>query len=97
VILPNANVKIFLTASDECRAKRRCDELNAKGIAVTLEEVLEDMRERDRADSTRQIAPAVAAPDAIHFDNSYEGFDEALQALLSVIQNALKAKESCHE
>ena len=70
VILPNADVKIFLTASDECRAQRRCAELNEKGIATTYEEVLADMIARDRADSTRAVAPAVAAPDAIPFDNS---------------------------
>ncbi len=91
VILPNADVKIFLTASDECRAKRRCDELNAKGIAVTLEEVLEDMRERDRADSTRRIAPAVAASDAIVFDNSWMTPDECTKALVRIVREALGA------
>jgi cytidylate kinase len=62
VILPNADVKIFLTASNECRAQRRCDELKAKGIETSYEEVLADMIERDRNDSTRAVAPAIAAP-----------------------------------
>lgn len=86
VILPDADVKIFLTASNECRAKRRCDELNAKGIAASYDEVLADMIERDRADSTRAIAPAVAAPDAIPFDNSWMSPDECTAKLLELIR-----------
>jgi cytidylate kinase len=49
------------------------------------------MNKRDEQDRNRDIAPAIAAPDAIHFDNSYEGFDEALEALLTVIRNALSS------
>ncbi len=70
VILPNANLKVFLTASDECRAKRRWLELKEKGMETSFESVLEDMRRRDHNDSTRAIAPAVAAPDAILLDSS---------------------------
>ena len=86
VILPNANVKIFLTASDECRATRRRDELLAKGIEVTYEEVLADMIERDRNDSTRAVAPAVAAEDAILFDNSWMTPDECTAAIIKLIK-----------
>ena len=86
VILPNANVKIFLTASDECRAMRRRDELVAKGIAVTYEEVLSDMRERDRNDSTRAVAPAVAAPDATLFDNSGMTPEECTAGIIKLIK-----------
>ena len=86
VILPNANVKIFLTASDECRATRRRDELVAKGIEVTYEEVLADMIERDRNDSTRSVAPAVAAEDAILFDNSWMTPEECTAAIIKLIQ-----------
>ncbi|MBQ9132689.1 MAG: (d)CMP kinase [Clostridia bacterium] len=85
VILPDADVKIFLTASDECRAKRRCDELLAKGIATTYEEVLSDMIQRDRADSTRAVAPAVAAPDAIPFDNSWMTPDECVDKIAALV------------
>ena len=85
VILPNADVKIFLTASDECRAKRRCDELNAKGIAANYDEVLADLIARDRADSTREIAPAVAAPDAVTFDNSWMTPEECTERLYALI------------
>lgn len=86
VILPDANVKIFLTASDECRATRRRDELVAKGISVTYEEVLADMKERDRNDSTREVAPAVAAEDAILFDNSWMTPDECSAAIIKLIK-----------
>jgi cytidylate kinase len=58
-------------------------------MPASYEEVLSDMIKRDEQDRSRDIAPAIAAPDAIHFDNSYEGFDEALEALLTVIRNAL--------
>ena len=90
VILPDADVKIFLTASNEVRARRRVEELKEKGMPASYEEVLSDMIKRDEQDRNRDIAPAIAAPDAIHFDNSYEGFDEALEALLTVIRNALQ-------
>ena len=86
VILPNADVKIFLTASDECRAMRRRDELVAKGIEVSYEEVLSDMKERDRNDSTRSVAPAVAAEDAVLFDNSWMSPDECTAAIIKLIQ-----------
>ena len=86
VILPNADIKIFLTASNECRAQRRCDELNAKGIPTTFEEVFADMEARDKADSTREVAPAVAAPDAVVFDNSWMTPDECTQKLTELIE-----------
>lgn len=97
VILPNAHVKIFLTASHEVRAARRVRELAEKGMPASYEEVLSDMIKRDEQDRSRDIAPAVAAPDAIHFDNSYDGFEEALNALLTVIQNTLTEKGITYE
>ena len=93
VILPDADVKIFLTASNEIRARRRVAELEEKGMPASYEEVLADMIRRDEQDRSRDIAPAIAAPDAIHFDNSYDGFDEALRELMAVIRNALAHKE----
>ncbi len=92
VILPDAEVKIFLTASDEVRARRRVAELCEKGMPAAYEDVLADMRARDEQDRSRAVAPAVAAPDAIPFDNSYAGFEEAKEALLTVIRNALSEK-----
>ena len=85
VILPNADVKIYLIASNECRARRRCDELRAKGIETTYEEVLSDMIARDNADSTREVAPAVAADDAVTFDNSWMTPDECTAKLAELI------------
>ena len=90
VILPDADVKIFLTASNEIRARRRVKELEEKGMPASYETILADREKRDEQDRNRDIAPAVAAPDAIHFDNSYEGFEEALNALLAVINQALE-------
>ena len=91
VILPNANVKIFLTASDECRAKRRYDELTAKGIATTYEDVLSDMLMRDANDRNRDVAPAVPAADATVFDNSWMTPDECTEALLALISKQTEA------
>ena len=86
VILPKADVKIFLTASDECRAKRRWAELRQKGMETDYEEVLADMRQRGRQDREREIAPAVAAPDATVFDNSWMEPDACTNALLRLIE-----------
>lgn len=85
VILPDAEVKIFLTASPEARAKRRTLELEAKGIATTYEEVLADMKERDNNDSTRKTAPAIPAEDAVFLDNSDLTAEETVQAALKII------------
>ena len=85
VILPNAEVKIFLTASPEARAKRRYDELIAKGQTVTYEKVYSEMVERDTNDSTRAIAPCVPAEDAVYLDNSNLNFEESIKAILKII------------
>ena len=90
VILPNADVKIYLTASDECRARRRYEELRAKGMEVDYESVLSDMRERDRNDSSRAVAPAVAAKDAIVFDNSGMQPEECVSGLMTVISKLIR-------
>ena len=85
VILPNADVKIFLTASAECRAKRRYDELCARGQSVRYEDVLAEMNERDTQDSSRKIAPAKPAEDAILLDNSDLTFEETIDAVLDIV------------
>lgn len=89
VILPNANVKIFLTASNECRAMRRYEELKAKGMETDYESVLADMIQRDENDRNRAVAPAVAAEDAVTFDNSGMNPDECTEAILKLIQEKL--------
>ena len=86
VILPNADVKIYLTASAECRAKRRYDELVAKGQNVRFEDVLREMNERDTRDSTREIAPAQAAEDAILLDNTALNLEESVDAIIALVR-----------
>ena len=71
VVFPDAELKIFLTASPEVRARRRVDELRAKGQEVSFDEVLHNVKERDRIDETRSVDPLRRADDAILLDNSY--------------------------
>ena len=87
VILPDADVKIFLTASNEARAMRRYNELIAKGQNVKYEDVLSEMNQRDHADSTRDAAPLKAADDAIYFDNSEYDFDGSVEYILKLIKD----------
>ncbi len=89
VVLPNADVKIFLVASPEGRAKRRYKELIEKGQSVKLEDVMADMVQRDKQDSERKTAPCVAAQDAIHLDNSGMTLDETLQKALEIINGKI--------
>ncbi|MBQ8784264.1 MAG: (d)CMP kinase [Clostridia bacterium] len=89
VVLPDAQVKIFLTASPETRAKRRYDELVLKGSDVTYQEVLDDLIKRDYQDTHREIAPLKAADDAEIVDTSDFTFDESLDAILAVIAKKL--------
>ncbi|MBP3436872.1 MAG: (d)CMP kinase [Clostridia bacterium] len=89
VIFPDADVKIFLTASLEARARRRTEELAQKGINEPYEKVLAEMKERDSNDSTRKVAPAVAAKDAILLDNSDFSLEQTFQAALSIIKSRL--------
>ncbi len=88
VILPNAKVKIFLTASDEKRAERRYLELFQKGVSTTIEEVLNDMRERDKKDSSRSLAPLKKADDAILLDTSELNLEESINTVINIIKSA---------
>lgn len=90
VIFPDAEVKIFLTASPEARAKRRYDELIAKGTAVTYEDVLTEMNERDKNDSSRAIAPLRPASDAILLDTSSLDFEKSVSAVTEIIERKTK-------
>lgn len=85
VIIPDADLKIFLTASDETRAMRRTIELQSKGVDVKYEDVLSDLIERDRQDKNRDIAPAVPADDAIFFDNSNMSVEESLNEMVRLL------------
>ena len=90
VIMPDADVKLFLEASPAQRAHRRYLELRAKGERVTEEEVLDAVLQRDRADSTREIAPAVPAEDAIFIDNSQLDAEQTLSRALEIIREKLR-------
>ena len=90
VIIPDAEVKIFMVASNEARAKRRFLELQAKGEDCTYESVLADIIERDKNDSTRKAAPCIPAEDAIHLDNSDLDIDETVNKVIEIIENAKK-------
>ena len=86
VVLPDAQVKIFLTASAEARAQRRMKELEQRGTPQPFEEVLQQIVERDWADSHRAAAPLRQAEDAELLDTSELDFDESLQAMLAIIR-----------
>ena len=90
VILPKAEVKIFLTASPEARARRRYDELIAKGKEVTYEQVYNEMVERDRNDSSRDIAPCKPAEDSILLDNSDMTAEETVDAVIKIVNDFKK-------
>ncbi len=89
VVLPDAQIKIFLTASPEARAQRRYKELIEKGEAVDFNAVLEDINKRDYQDSHREIAPLKQADDAILVDNSGCNLEEGAQLILDVVAEKL--------
>jgi cytidylate kinase len=88
VVFPKADLKFFLTASPEARAQRRYKELLKKGEAVVYRNVLQEMRERDRADSERTTAPLREPEDAIHVDTSSMLEDEVLNELTFIVQRS---------
>ena len=89
VVLPKADVKIFLTASAEVRAKRRCDELNAKGQKANYEQTLKDIQQRDYQDTHRPIAPLKMARDSIKVDTSELDIDGVLAAIRKIIKEKI--------
>ena len=90
VVLPRATVKIFLTASAEIRAQRRCDELLAKGQKASFQQVLKDIQQRDYQDTHREIAPLKQAHDAVLVDTSNLNVDEAVAEIQRIVQEKLK-------
>ena len=86
VVLPKATVKIFLTASAEIRAKRRYDELVAKGQKTTYAQVLKDVQQRDYQDSHREIAPLKQAKDAVLVDTSELDIEGVVAAIKAIVQ-----------
>lgn len=91
VIAPQAPVKLYVTASAEIRAQRRTKELRGKGENVNYEAVLEDMRQRDARDSSRSVAPAVAAPDAVVLDTTELDADQAFAKALAICEDRLRS------
>lgn len=83
-VLPDAQVKIFLTASSEVRAKRRCDELAAKGVSCDLQKIKADIEERDHRDMNREHSPLRVAEDAIFVDSSYMTVEEVTERILEL-------------
>lgn len=89
VVLPDAQIKIFLSASPECRARRRYDELIEKGMDVKYEDILNDVVARDYADSHRNIAPLKPAEDAIMVDTSGEDLETSVNKLVDLMRSRL--------
>ena len=89
VVLPNAKVKIFLTASPEERARRRFVELQEKGIEANYEDVLADIKERDYRDSHRDVAPLKQADDAVLVDTTDKNLEEAVLAMEEAVKQQL--------
>lgn len=88
VVLPDASLKVFLTASAECRAQRRYQELKEKGIETSFDEVLRDIEKRDWNDTHREAAPLCRAADAVLVDTSGLTLDESIEAVCNLIQEA---------
>jgi cytidylate kinase len=91
VVLPKADVKIFLTASAEVRAQRRHVELQAKGAKDSFEQVLSDIQRRDHQDSTRAIAPLKAAKDAVTVDTSGMDIDDVVETIRRIVMDKVGA------
>ena len=92
VVLPDADLKIYLTASSTARAQRRLKELQGKGVDTTFEEVLKDIELRDYQDTTREIAPLRQAEDAVLVDTSDLDFDQSFEALCAIIEEKLPVR-----
>lgn len=93
VVFPKAELKLFMTASPEKRAARRYKELLEKGEEVTYAEVLKNVEERDRIDSTRSVSPLKKAKDAIEFDNSDMGLEEQFERVYDFAQRVIEKVE----
>ena len=90
VVLPDAKLKIYLTASAEARAERRMKELLAKGVETDFDEVLQDIIRRDEQDMNREVAPLRQAEDAVLVDTTHIGFDESFALLCAIIRKRME-------
>lgn len=92
-VLPDADAKVYLTAGSDVRAKRRYKELTEKGVMCNLEEIEQDIIERDRRDMNREIAPLCQAPDAVLVDGSYMTIEQVIDAIIQVaVSRGLKVE-----
>ena len=89
VVFPNADLKLFMTASPETKAQRRFEELLEKGQQVTFEEVLQNVQERDYIDTHREDSPLVKAEDAIEIDNSHLSKKEQFELVMELVNEEL--------
>lgn len=89
VVFPEAELKIFMTASTQHRAQRRYDELMERGDEITFEDVLQNVKDRDFMDSTREDSPLRKAADAIEFDNSSMGLDAQFEKVLKIARDKI--------
>ena len=87
VVFPDAEIKLFMTASADTRAQRRYKELIAKGDTVSYEEILQNVVERDHLDSTRKDSPLIKAKDAIEIDNSDLGLNEQFDKIYALVKS----------
>jgi cytidylate kinase len=94
VVFPTAELKIFLVASAEVRAKRRYKQLKDKGMNVSLSSLLADIEERDARDSSRSVSPLIRAVDAVLLDSTAMGIDEVVESVVTSWQDVLAGKRS---
>ncbi len=92
VVLPNAQVKIFLTATSECRAKRRYDQLLESGVKADYDEILKDIETRDYNDSHREIAPLKPCEDSVIIDTTGEQLETSVKRLVDVMTTGIQGK-----
>ena len=93
VVLPDATVKIYLTAKAEARAQRRCAELREKGMDVSFEEILQDVEQRDYNDMHRDISPLRQAEDARLVDTTLLDLEQSLDVLVSMIREGIPSEK----
>ena len=91
VVFPNAELKLFMTASADKRATRRYKELIDRGDKVNFDEILKNVQERDRIDSNREDSPLILTDDAIEFDNSDMGLKEQFERIMSLVNDRIKS------
>ena len=91
VVFPDAELKLFMTASEQIRAQRRFEELQQKGEKVTFEQVIKNIQDRDYQDTHRKESPLQKASDAVEIDNSHTSLDEVVSQIVRLAKEKIKA------